>query len=73
MQGLFYIFFYYTNFRNSSKTVAKRVFKEEIIFRLESGSDTVCQYLRNQGYLDIFTTEEDLSLEPVNIDIHKIV
>ncbi|MFX1275298.1 MAG: hypothetical protein ACFFBP_08955 [Promethearchaeota archaeon] len=38
--------------------VAKRVFKEEIIYRLEEGNDNVVIYLHKEGYLDNFSFEE---------------
>ncbi|MFX0167671.1 MAG: DNRLRE domain-containing protein [Candidatus Hodarchaeota archaeon] len=37
---------------------AKKVFKEEIALRLESGFPSVIQYLLNQGYLGYFTSSE---------------
>ncbi|KKN10657.1 hypothetical protein LCGC14_1034420 [marine sediment metagenome] len=37
---------------------AKRVFKEEIALRLESGYPSVVQYLINQGYIKYFTPAE---------------
>ena len=38
--------------------LAKKVFKEEIALRLESGYPTVVQYLVDQGYLQYLTIEE---------------
>ncbi|NVM18641.1 MAG: zinc ribbon domain-containing protein [Candidatus Lokiarchaeota archaeon] len=38
--------------------VARRVFKEEIALRLESGYPSVVQYLLNQGYISNFTATE---------------
>ena len=38
--------------------VARRVFKEEIALRLESGYPSVVQYLLNQGYISNFTPSE---------------
>ncbi len=37
---------------------AKRVYKEEIALRLESGYPSVVQYLLTQGYLQVFSPEE---------------
>ncbi|MFX0037519.1 MAG: DNRLRE domain-containing protein, partial [Candidatus Hermodarchaeota archaeon] len=37
---------------------AKRVYKEEIALRLESGYPSVVQYLLTQGYIQIFSPEE---------------
>jgi len=41
---------------------AKRVYKEEIALRLESGYPSVVQYLLTQRYLQVFTTEEFQSI-----------
>ena len=38
--------------------LARRIFKEEIALRLESGYPSVVQYLINQGYLKQFTSDE---------------
>ena len=38
--------------------VAKRVYKEEIALRLESGYPSVVQYLLSQGYIGVFTPSE---------------
>ena len=38
--------------------LAKKVFKEEIAMRLESGYPTVVRYLVDQGYLQYLTNEE---------------
>ncbi|NVM34904.1 MAG: hypothetical protein HWN81_04865 [Candidatus Lokiarchaeota archaeon] len=38
--------------------LAKKVFKEEIIYRLENGNKTVCEFLNVVGYLDNFTKDE---------------
>ncbi|MFX0176870.1 MAG: DNRLRE domain-containing protein [Candidatus Hodarchaeota archaeon] len=38
--------------------VAKRVYKEEIARRLESGYPSVVQYLLTQGYIEVFTPSE---------------
>lgn len=38
--------------------IARRVFKEEIIRRYNSGSKRVRKFLRKEGYLKIFTVEE---------------
>ncbi|MFX1450277.1 MAG: HAD family hydrolase, partial [Promethearchaeota archaeon] len=37
---------------------AKRIYKEEIALRLESGYPSVVQYLLAQGYLNVFSSEE---------------
>ncbi|MFX1569084.1 MAG: DNRLRE domain-containing protein [Promethearchaeota archaeon] len=37
---------------------AKRIYKEEIALRLESGYPSVVQYLLTQGYLNVFNSEE---------------
>ncbi|MFX0132092.1 MAG: hypothetical protein ACFFDN_00470 [Candidatus Hodarchaeota archaeon] len=42
--------------------LAKKVYKEEIALRLESNYYPVVKYLVNNGYLDIFTLEELLTL-----------
>ncbi|MFX1346982.1 MAG: DNRLRE domain-containing protein [Promethearchaeota archaeon] len=42
--------------------VAKRVYKEEIALRLESGYPSVVQYLLTQGYIDVFTPSEFKSI-----------
>jgi hypothetical protein len=48
--------------------VAKRVYKEEIALRLETGYPSVVQYLLTQGYIDVFTPSEFKSiLEATNI------
>jgi len=41
---------------------ARRVYKEQIALRLESGYPSVVQYLLAQGYLQVFTTEEFQSI-----------
>ena len=38
--------------------VAKRVYKEEVAQRLESGYPSVVQYLLTQGFIDVFTPSE---------------
>jgi hypothetical protein len=38
--------------------VAKRVYREEIALRLESGYPSVVQYLLSQGYIGVFTPSE---------------
>jgi len=38
--------------------VAKRVYKEEVAHRLESGHPSVVQYLLSQGYIGVFTPSE---------------
>ena len=38
--------------------LAKKVFKEEIALRLESGYPSVVQYLLNQGYIQVFSPSE---------------
>jgi len=38
--------------------LARKVFKEEIAMRLESGYPSVVQYLINQGYLEYLSDEE---------------
>ncbi|MBY8992584.1 MAG: hypothetical protein KGD58_17700 [Candidatus Lokiarchaeota archaeon] len=38
--------------------LAKKVFKEEVALRLESGHPTVVQYLLTQGYTQVFTPDE---------------
>ena len=48
--------------------LAKKVFKEEIALRLESGYPSVVQYLINQGYISHFTPSEFKSiLETTNL------
>ena len=42
--------------------VAKRVYKEEIALRLESGYPSVVQYLLTQGFIDVFTPSEFKSI-----------
>ena len=51
---------------NVGDPIAKKVFKEEIAMRLESGYPNVIKYLVNRGYLDYLTFEE---LEPIIIPI----
>jgi len=41
---------------------AKKVFKEEVVERYNTGIDSVREYLRKKRYLDNFTIEEFLSL-----------
>ena len=38
--------------------LAKKVYKEEIALRLESGQPSVVQYLLTQGYIRVFSSEE---------------
>ncbi len=42
--------------------IAKRVYKEEIALRLESGYPSVVQYLLTQGYIKVFTPSEFKSI-----------
>jgi len=42
--------------------IAKRVYKEEIALRLESGYPSVVQYLLTQGYIGVFTPSEFKSI-----------
>ena len=52
--------------------LASRVFKEEIVSRLESGSSTVLIYLVNEHYLDFLNKEEiEVLFDIPNSKIYK--
>ena len=48
-------------------SLAKKVFKEEVLKRLEKGGDTVILFLLKDSYLDFFTKEELMSIYESNI------
>lgn len=48
-------------------SLAKKVFKEEVLKRLEKGVDTVILFLLKSSYLDFFTKEELISIYESNI------
>ncbi|MFW9990016.1 MAG: hypothetical protein ACFFC3_15320, partial [Candidatus Odinarchaeota archaeon] len=55
-------------------TLAKKVFKEEVVNRLTSGNLNVIFFLLSQGYLDYFTKEEkELVLNNFEEHIEKLI
>ena len=51
---------------------AKNVFKEEIIYRFFHGTETVQEYLIEEGYLDLITDEEKYSLIESESDLKSL-
>lgn len=51
---------------------AKNVFKEEIIYRFYHGTETVQEYLIEEGYLDLITDEEKYSLIESESDLKAL-